>query len=175
MPSYENRTGQNTNTGIQVLSPFAKVKLKRPILATHPVYLTDIDPIYNPYEIVIQDGALNAKSDIFLLDYSRLIRDVDKFPLDEFGNELCIKYETFNPDGSKLTIGMFSTVGVPSNNCTYQLAKIAKFTKFKNYWLCDNFEDNRLPGQLIDSSYEYVYLQILELTGAKVDISLKPF
>ena len=41
--------------------------------------------------------------------------------------------------------------------------------------MADKFEDNRIPGQLIDSSYEYIYLQILELTGGKVDISLKPF
>ena len=175
MPSYENRTGQNTNTGIQVLSPFAKVKLKRPILCAHPIYLTDINPIYNPYETVIKDGTLNTKSDIFLLDYSRLIRVDDVFPLDQFGKETCDNYENFNPDGSKLTIGVFSTVGIPSNNCTYQLVKLAKFIKFKNYWMADKFEDNRIPGQLIDSSYEYIYLQILELTGGKVDISLKPF
>ena len=175
MPTYQNRTGINTNTNIQVISPFATVTLKRPILATHPIYLTDIEPIYNPYEIVIKDGSLNSKSNIFLLEYSRLIRVDDEFPLDTFGNETCDNYTNNNPDGSKVTIGLFSTVGIPSNNCTYQLIKLSRFTKFKNYWLCDNFEDSRIPGQLIDSSYEYIYLQILELTGAKVDISLKLF
>lgn len=175
MPTYQNRHGLNTDAGEDVFGPFETKKLKRPILIENStIQLIDKEPEYNPYVTVIKKGKVNSKSDLIWNDYSRFIRIDDTFPekFTDIENDTIVNT---NPSNSTLSLGVFSTVGIHSNKSTFQLVRVITFNKKFGFWVADNPEFERIPGQILDSSYEVIYLQILALSGSTVDVSLKRF
>lgn len=173
MPTYQNRSGEIVTVGEDMFAPFEVKKMKRPVLIEGTsVVLTDIAPLYNPYEIVIKSGKLNSKSKPWVHTNSKIIRVDTKFPEADFTKEIS---STPNNSGTSLTLGLFGTVGIPTNLSTYQLLRTFKFITKSGFWCPETSNDFKIPVQILDRDKEVFYLQILELSGSTVDISLKNF
>lgn len=171
MPKYQNRSGHMVEMGEYVWAPFETKVSKMNLYFEPPIIKIDDEPKNIPYEMIIEGAVTNSVSTPFLHQHSRIIRIDDKFP-DIYNDDSKVNS---NADGSKISIGIFATVGPFEKNSSYQLIRIMNFTKQFGEWIADTPEESRIPQQLLDVDYEVIYLKVLAFNGSKVDISLKKY